>query len=429
MVGAVFAAMFILLILAVPICVVISRISLIPYGIDATFAASPMFILRNMVSGLDSITLIAIPMFVLSGIIMARGGISKKLFNVFSYFIGDKTGGLPCAVVVTCLFYGAISGSAPATTAAVGAMTIPLLVSLGYDLSFCAALVAISGGLGVIIPPSVPFILYSMNSGASVGELFTAGILPGILIGVFLMAYAVYYCRKNGEDTAKIKQNIDELRAKGFRRVFMDSFWALLSPVIILGSIYGGICTPTEAAVISVVYALIVCLFIYKSLTWRELYTILREGVETYAPILFILGAAQAFSRVLTLTQAPQQLAEMMGSAVTSKVALLLIINVFLLFVGMVMDTGPAILILTPILTPIVGAMGVDPIHFGVIMIVNLAIGFVTPPVGNNLYVASTLTKLPVTTIAKKAMPFMAAFFVALLIITFVPQVSLLLVS
>lgn len=192
MVGAVFAAMFILLILAVPICVVISMISLIPYGIDATFAASPMFILRNMVSGLDSITLIAIPMFVLLGIIMARGGISKKLFNVFSYFIGDKTGGLPCAVVVTCLFYGAISGSAPATTAAVGAMTIPLLVSLGYDLSFCAALVAISGGLGVIIPPSVPFILYSMNSGASVGELFTAGILPGILIGVFLMAYAVY---------------------------------------------------------------------------------------------------------------------------------------------------------------------------------------------------------------------------------------------
>lgn len=193
MVGAVFAAMFILLILAVPICVVIPMISLIPYGIDATFAASPMFILRNMVSGLDSITLIAIPMFVLSGIIMARGGISKKLFNVFSYFIGDKTGGLPCAVVVTCLFYGAISGSAPATTAAVGAMTIPLLVSLGYDLSFCAALVAISGGLGVIIPPSVPFILYSMNSGASVGELFTAGILPGILIGIFLMAYAVYF--------------------------------------------------------------------------------------------------------------------------------------------------------------------------------------------------------------------------------------------
>lgn len=428
MIGAIFAGMIVLLLLAVPICVVVAMISLIPYGLDPTFAASPMFILRQMVSGLDSITLIAIPMFVLSGIIMARGGISKKLFNVFSYFIGDKTGGLPCAVVITCLFYGAISGSAPATTAAVGAMTIPLLVGLGYDLSFCAALVAISGGLGVIIPPSIPFILYSMNSGASVGALFIAGILPGILIGVCLMVYSVYYCKKHGEDKAKLHENIRELREKGFLKVFMDSFWALLSPVIILGSIYGGICTPTEAAALSVIYALVVCLFIYKSLKWNEIYSVLREGVETYAPILFILGAAQAFSRVLTLTQAPQKLAETMGSAITSKVALILLINVFLLFVGMVMDTGPAILILTPILVPIVKAVGINPVHFGVIMIVNLAIGFVTPPIGNNLYVASTLTKLPVMAIVKKAVPFMAAFFIALMIITFVPQISLLLV-
>lgn len=429
MIGAIYAGMIVLLLLAVPICVVIAMICLIPYGLDPTFAASPMFILRNMVSGLDSITLIAIPMFVLSGIIMARGGISKKLFNVFSYFIGDKTGGLPCAVVITCLFYGAISGSAPATTAAVGAMTIPLLVSLGYDLTFCAALVAIAGGLGVIIPPSIPFILYSMNSGASVGELFIAGILPGVLIGVCLMVYAVYYCKKHGEDKNKLHENIKELREKGFLRVFLDSFWALLSPVIILGTIYGGICTPTEAAVISVVYALIICLFVYKTLKPKDLYAVLREGVETYAPILFILGAAQAFSRVLTLTQAPQELAAVMGSTFTSSIALILVINLFLLFVGMVMDTGPAILILTPILVPIVEAAGFNPVHFGVIMIVNLAIGFVTPPIGNNLYVASTLTKLPVTAIAKKAVPFMGAFFIALLIIVFVPQVSLLLVQ
>lgn len=429
MLRSIFIGMLILLIIAVPISVVIAMISLIPYGLDATFAASPMFILRQMVSGLDSITLIAIPMFVLSGIIMARGGISQKLFNIFSYFIGDKTGGLPCAVVITCLFYGAISGSAPATTAAVGAMTIPILVGLGYDLPFSAALVAISGGLGVIIPPSVPFILYSMNSGVSVGELFMAGILPGVLIGACLMIYSIFYCKKHGEDKEKIKANIGELRSKGFGKVFLDSFWALLSPVIILGSIYGGICTPTEAAVISVVYALAICLFVYKSLKLNEIYAVLREGVETYAPILFILGAAQAFSRVLTLTQAPQQFAEAMGSTITSKIALLLIINLFLLFVGMVMDTGPAILILTPIFVPIVEAMGISPVHFGVIMIVNLAIGFVTPPIGNNLYVASSLTKLPVTTIVRKALPFMAAFFVALMLITFVPQISLALVS
>lgn len=429
MIPAIFIVMAVLLVLAVPICVVVAIISMVPFVIDPSFAASPMFILRQMFSGLDSTTMLAIPMFVLSGVIMARGGISEKLFNVFSYFLGKKTGGLPCAVVITCLFYGAISGSAPATTAAVGAMTIPILTSLGYDLTFSAALVAISGGLGVIIPPSIPFILYSMNSGVSVGQMFIAGIVPGILIGICLMVYSVYYCKKHGEDKEKIMEKQKALQEKGFFKVLMESFWALLSPVIILGSIYGGICTPTEAAVVSVFYALIVCLFIYKTISLKDMYSVLVEGVETYAPILFILGAAQGFSRVLTLTQAPQRLAEMMGSAVTSKIALLLLINLFLLIVGMIMDTGPAILILTPILTPIITSMGINPIHFGVIMIVNLAIGFVTPPIGNNLYVASTLTKLPVTSIARKAIPFIAAFFIALMLITFVPQISLVLVS
>jgi len=239
----------------------------------------------------------------------------------------------------------------------------------------------------------------------------------------------VIYCKKHGEDKEKIRAKSKALREKGFGKVMLDSFWALLSPVIILGSIYGGICTPTEAAVISVFYALIVSCLIYKSVKVKDLYGILVEGVNTYAPILFILGAAQGFSRVLTLTQAPQKLAEVMGSTFTSKIALLIVINLFLLVVGMIMDTGPAILILTPILGPIVTAAGINPVHFGVIMIVNLAIGFVTPPIGNNLYVASTLTKLPVTTIAKKAIPFMVAFFIALILIVFIPQISLLLVS
>jgi C4-dicarboxylate transporter DctM subunit len=427
MLGYVFTAMLVLLCLAVPISVVLAIISFIPGVLDPNFVADAIFILRQAVSGLNNPALLAIPMFVFSGVIMARGGLSEKLFNVFAYFIGDRTGGMPCAVVVTCLFYGAISGSAPATTAAVGSMTIPILVSMGYDLTFCAALVATAGGLGIIIPPSIPFILYCSGTGASVGALFIAGVLPGILIGIMLMIYAVYYCKKHGEDKERIRENVSKLRAHGFWNVFKDGFWAILTPIFILGGIYSGITTPTEAAVVSVIYALIVSLFIYRTVKLSELWALVVESINTYAPLLFILGSASAFGKVLTLTQVPQLVATSIGTIFDSKVSLLIAINVFLLFVGMIMDAGPAILILSPILAPIVSSYGMHPIQFGVIMIANLAIGHVTPPVGNNLYVASTLTRVPVMTIAKKTVPFMLFFLAALMIITFVPQVSMLL--
>lgn len=418
------------MLLAVPISVSLGIGSVVPYLLGQGPIYDGVMFLRNSLSGLNSTITIAIPLFVLSGIIMARGKISEKLFNIFSYFIGKLPGGLPCAVVVTCLFYGAISGSAPATTAAVGAMTIPLLVSLGYELKFSAALVAVAGGLGVIIPPSIPFILYSSAvSGASVGDMFVAGIIPGLLIGAALMVVAVFYCKKHGEDKEKICEHVDALHQKGFGAVLLDSSWALLSPIIILGGIYGGFFTPTEAAVVSVVYSLIIALFVYKTLKFKDLKKIFIEAVSTYAPILFIIATASAFGRVLTLTQAPQIIAKMLGETFPNKVALLIVINLFLLVVGMFMDTTPAILILAPILTPIVTAVGVNPVHFGIIMVCNLAIGFITPPVGNNLYVASTLTKVPVMTLARKVLPFMAAFIVVLVAIIFIPSISLVLVG
>ncbi len=423
----VFISLVVLLLLTIPVGVVLLMAALVPNLLNPQFAANAAFLLRQVVGAVDSTPLLAVPMFVLSGIIMARGGVSEKLFNVFSYFVGKKTGGLPCAVVITCLFYGAISGSAPATTAAVGAMTIPILVGLGYDLTFCAALLAIAGGLGIIIPPSIPFIIYSMTSNESVGAMFMGGILPGILIGACLMVYCWWYCKTHGEDKEKINASVDALRARGLWNVFKDSVWALMSPIIILGGIYSGIVTPTEAAVVSVVYALIICLFVYKSLKPGEIIGVLREAVSTYAPLLLILGTATAFGRVLTLLQAPQEIATAMTSIFNNKIVLLLVINVFLLFVGMIIDTTPAILILTPILLPVMQSYGMHPVHFGIMMVVNLAIGFVTPPVGINLYVASSMTKLPVMTIAKKATPFMAAFIVALLFITFIPGISLLL--
>ena len=421
----VFILFVICLMIAIPVSISLGIASVLPGAFDPSFTASATYVIRSMFGGLDSFPLLAVPMFVLSGIIMARGGISKKLFDVFAYFMGNRTAGMPCAVIVTCLFYGAISGSGPATVAAVGSMTIPILADLGYDRKFATAVVAVAGGLGVIIPPSIPFIMYGMASGASVSDLFLAGIIPGLLIGGLLMIYAVFYCKKNGEDKERIREVVGELHKKGFLAVLKESFLALLSPVIILGCIYTGVASPTEAAVISVFYALIISLFAYRTIHLKDIWAILVESIRTYAPIMFILAASVAFSRVLTLMQVPQAISAWILGNFTNKIILLLVINLFLLLVGMVMDTTPAILILTPILLPIVQAIGMNPIQFGVIMVVNLAIGFVTPPIGVNLFVASSLTDVPVMQIAKKALPMIAFFLAALLLITFIPAISI----
>lgn len=336
---------------------------------------------------------------------------------------------MPASVILTCLFYGAISGSSPATTAAVGAMTIPLLTSLGYDRVFSTAVVAVAGGLGVIIPPSIPFILYGMATGTSVGKLFVGGVVPGILIGICLIGYSTFYCFTKGEDKAKLQAHYTELHDRGFWNVFKSSFWALLTPVFILGSIYSGWASPTEAATISVVYSLIISLFVYKTMKFKDIPTVLKESVRNYAGLLFILAVAVAFGRVLALLQVPQIMSDAITSVFSTKVAVLLILNLILLFVGMVMDGGPAILILAPILVPIVTAVGVDPVHFGIVMISNLAIGFVTPPMGINLFVANSMTGVPVVSIAKKAIPFIIMFLIALMFITFIPQITMFLVN
>ena len=427
MTGIIFIIFIICLIIAIPISISLGIVSILPGILDPSFTVSAKYVVRSMFGGLDSFPLLAVPMFIFSGILMARGGISKRLFNVFSYFLGKFTAGIPCAVIVTCLFYGAISGSAPATVAAVGSMTIPFLCELGYDKKFATAIVAVAGGLGVIIPPSIPFIMYGTTTGESVSDLFVAGIIPGVIIAALLMIYSIVYCKKYGEDREKINKVTDELRKNGLLKLLKESFFALLSPVIILGCIYSGVASPTEAAVISVFYALILSIFVYKTIVIKEIFDVCVETIRTFAPILFILATSVAFSRVLTLMQVPQIISEWILNSFSNEVVILLVINLVLLVVGMVMDTTPAILILTPILLPIATAIGVNPVQFGVIMIVNLAIGFITPPIGINLFVASSLTDVPVMDIAKKSIPMIICFLIALLLFTFIPSISLML--
>lgn len=382
-------------------------------------------LIANSFSGSDTTPILAVPLFILGGILMAEGGISKRLFNFFAFFVGNLPGGLPCAVILTCLFYGAISGSGPATTAAVGAMTIPFLVDMGYDKNWSAGMVATAGGLGVIIPPSIPFILYSLATGVSTGALFLGGILPGILIGLSMMIYAVVYSIRHGEDKVKINAKMKDLRGKGFFILLKESFWALLSPVIVLGGIYSGFVTPTEAAVISVFYSLFVSLVIYKSFTVKSIIPFLAKSVKTYAPLTFVLAFATAFGRVLALAKAPVLIENFILNNFTSSFTVLTGIVIIFILLGMVMDTGPAIVILAPILLPSVQALGVNPVHFGVVMVCCLSIGLATPPFGLDLFVAGTLCDTPPMVVAKKALPFIAAFAVSLFLITYIPWLSL----
>jgi len=425
MLGVVFGVFLIAMFLALPMAVAMGTATIVPQLIDSSFPGSMNYIIQGMVGGLNTTPILAIPLFMLSGALMTRGGISKKLFDIFAIVAGKKTAGIPCAVVITCLFYGAISGSGPATAAAVGSMCIPILIGLGYDKVFSAAIVATAGGLGVIIPPSIPFIMYGLFTNTSVGSMFIAGIIPGCLIALTIMFYCWYYCKRKGEDRQKIDANYASLKNRGFFQVFLDGFWAFLTPVIILGGIYGGIVTPTEAACVSVFYALIVCLFFYRSISLRDIPKLFKDAIASYAPICLLIALATGFSRVLILLKAPEAIQTLITSTMSSATALFIVLNILLLILGMFMDVGAAVVIIAPILLPVAQGFGIDPVHLGVVMVTNLAIGFVTPPFGMNLFVTAPLVNIPVIELGKKALPFIGCFIVALLLITFIPQISL----
>lgn len=361
-------------------------------------------------TSIDSFPIMAIPFFIAAGIFMGAGGLSHRLLALADEIVGGLSGGIALASIATCMFFAAISGSGPATVAAIGTLTIPAMTERGYDRLFAAAVVASAGAIGVMIPPSNPFVVYGVAGQASVGKLFLAGITPGIITGLALMLVAYGIARKKGWRGAPRERTL-----KTFGKAVWTAKGALLVPVIVLGGIYGGIMTPTEAAAVAALYGLLVGLFVYRELTWRSLWTCCVESARTSAIIIMLMAMAPAIlsgtcSSVITLPK---------------RVAILLLINLLLLWVGTFMEALAAIVILTPILLPLVLKVGVDPIHFGVIMVVNLAIGFVTPPVGVNLFVASGITNVKIEQVSRAALPFLAAMLTVLAFVTFVPQLSL----
>ena len=416
--AVVFIALIVSLVLTVPIGFSLGIASLA--YIFATDQLTLGFVARNMVTGTDSFPIMAIPFFVFAGELMGGGGISKRLLDVANVFFGRIRGGLAIVTVVVCMFFAAISGSGPATVAAVGGMVVPTMLEKGYDKKFVLALIAAAGSIGVIIPPSIPMVVYSVTVNSSVSSLFLAGFIPGILIGLVLIVYSYFYARKAGYKGDTEPFSI----GRALREVWRGK-WALLSPVIILGGIYGGIFTPTEAAAVSVVYSLIIGLFVHRELNFRDMLEVTKRSCETTATILVVIGCATGFSKVLTLGRIPTTVATLLTTMTDSKVLILLLINLLLLLVGCFMETVCAIMILAPILFPVVTALGVDPIHFGIIMVTNLAIGFITPPLGVNLFVASRVGETTLDVVIKGIVPFLVLMIATLMLITYVPAISM----
>ncbi|WP_031515423.1 TRAP transporter large permease [Desulfofalx alkaliphila] len=412
-----FGAFVAFLILNVPIGIAVglaSVFAMLVAGIPLSMLA------QGMITSVDSFPLMAVPFFILAGNLMSKGGITKRLLVVADVLVGRFHGGLAMVAVATSMFFGAISGSAPATVAAIGSMLIPEMNKAGYDKKFAAAVVAAAGTIGVIIPPSIPMVIYGVSTNASIGDMFIAGIVPGILVGVLLMAYSYYYARKHD-----LKGTDTPFTIKGLFKACADAIWALLVPVIILGGIYGGVFTPTEAAVVAVVYGFIAGVFIYKELKWPEVPSVISTSALTTATILIIVGTATTFGRLLALESVPNTLANAIMSFSSNAFVIMLLINLLLLFVGMFMETLAAIIILAPILLPLIIALGLDPIHFGIIMVVNLAIGFVSPPVGVNLFVANGISGVPFEQITRAILPFIAVLFLTLFLINVIPAISI----
>lgn len=410
-----FISFIVLVLIGAPIAIGLGLSSMIAIYLGTNLPL--VLIPQRMFTAADSFPLMAIPFFMLAGSLMETGGISRRLINLADKLVGHLTGGLALVGILTCMFFAAISGSGPATVAAIGSIMVPSMVRAGYDASFSSAVMAIAGSIGIIIPPSIPMVTYGVVAGASIGSLFLGGFVPGILIGLSLMITSYYISKKNGYGQRDAKFSMGE-----FLKALIDAFWAILMPIIILGGIYGGFFTPTEAAAIAVAYGFIIGFFVYKELKFKDLPQIFINSAVSTATVMLIIAAASVFGWILTSERIPDAVAVAFTTLTNSPILFMLLINVLLLIVGTFMETNAAIIILAPIFLPLATSLGIDPIAFGVIMVCNLALGMVTPPLGVNLFVACGIQKITIEQITKAVIPLILANIIALLILTFMPQ-------
>ena len=414
---AVFSLLFLFLFVGLPIAVSLGLASILAIYY---FTTDPMADLaRQIYSGLDSFPLMAIPFFVLAGNIFTAGGVAKRLINLTNTFVGHIPGGLSIAGVMASAIFAAISGSSPATVVAIGGILIPAMVKHGYDRDYAVGSMSTAGSLGILIPPSIPMIVYAVSVDVSVGKLFIAGIVPGIMLAVMMAFVSYFIAKKKNFPMAKKSTASEKITA------LKDSIWSLALPIIVIGGIYQGIFTPTESAAVAVFVGLIVGLFIHKDLKINQMFKVMIDSAKTTSMLFFIITMAMLFAHILTFERIPHKVAELIIDMDVNKIVFLLIVNILLFVAGQFMEPTAILTILAPILFPVAMALGVDPIHLGIIMVVNMEVGMITPPVGLNLYVASSMTGMSLMDVTKSATPWLIAVIIGLGLITYIPEISL----
>ena len=415
--------MLLLMMLGVPIG---TSLGLPVSGLIAyTGVTSQEFMAQMLYTKIGDFTMLSLPFFLLAGDLMDGGGLSKRLVNVANSLIGNVTGALGAVTVLACMFFGAVSGSAPATVAAIGTIMIPQMVREGYSPAYATALTCVSGGLGIIVPPSFPMVLYGVTNDVSIGKLFTAGWGPAIVVTGTLLVFNYVICKRNGFVSTEPKETSFKL----FLKAFWDAKWALLMPVIILGGIYSGIFSPTEAGVVSCVYGLIVGLFLYKELKWKDIIPMFKKKVDFLGGMMYVFAPAGALGAIMAYMGYTTAIKNFFLSISNNPYVLVALMYLILFFLGMIVQTNPIIVIVSPILLNVATAVGISPIHFGMMVILSLAVAFVTPPVAYNLFVGASMTGLSINKITRSAIPFLIGLLICEIVVGFIPEISMFLIK